>query len=183
MSVPLFLQTMRVVSLLVLVSLTAAARTGVQQMGEKLKPEPETEPETAEVAEPEEELGPPLQRQDAFNSLPEMEYDAAATIPEDVKLADPALVQHFEYQPCCSCGLNWGSVAPKMTKFFFKLHKTCDRIGGSPTWTVSKDLTFCGLNCEANRKGKVCWKREYVKGGTRKLRPETQDRSSGMFWQ
>ena len=163
--------------------------------------EPEDEPEEESDSD---EPGPPLQRQNAFYNKEGLEASgdesekeserpglqrqngfynkdaqaiagarAVSTIPEDEKTED--LVNDFMHQPCCSCGLNWGSVAPKMTKFFFKYHKTCDRVGGDPTWAEYHDMTFCGANCDANWKGKVCWQREFVKRGTRKLHKKTQD--------
>eukprot|EP00438_Fugacium_kawagutii_P023933 Skav221186 [mRNA] locus=scaffold1504:269417:270010:- [translate_table: standard] len=144
---------------------TDAARTGPNMGQTKLKPEAEASSSDVEAT---------FQGEDPPEESEEF-HDAAATIPEEYRTE--ALVAEFKGHPCCSCSLSWGSVFKKLSKFFFKAHKTCDIIGGKETWSVSQSgLTFCGHNCDAERKGnKVCWKREVVSGGTRKLYPDTQD--------
>ena len=160
---------MRAVLFLLFLSLADAARAG-PQMEAKLKPDkPDASSPTDEV----------IQKTDEFEAIgesDETETDETETEKDEETDEIPAdFLADLKRKPCCSCSLGWGSVAPKTAKFFFKFHKTCDRVGGSPTWSELGDLTFCGPNCDADRKGKVCWKREYVKGGTRKLHKDTQD--------
>ena len=167
-----FNPAMRAVLFLLFLSLADAARTG-PQMEAKLKPDPSDPSMSDEV----------IQRTDAFEPIGESDEtekdetdETDKTDETDEKDEIPAdFLVDLKHKPCCTCSLSWGSVAPKTVKFFFKFHKTCDRIGGMPTWSESNGLTFCGPNCDADRKGSVCWKREYVKGGTRKLRKHTQD--------
>jgi hypothetical protein len=162
-----FNPAMRAVLFLLFLSLADAARAG-PQMEAKLKPDP-SDSMSDEV----------IQRTDAFEAIGESDTDETEKDMKDEtdeKDEIPAkFLEDLKHRPCCTCSLNWGSVVPKTVKFFFKFHKTCDRVGGSPTWSDRDGLTFCGPNCVADRDGKVCWKREYVKGGTRKLHKDTQD--------
>ena len=170
-----FNPAMRAVLFLLFLSLADAARAG-PQMEAKLKPDkPDPSSPTDEVIQKTDEfeaIGESDEKETEKDVTDETEKETDEMETDEVP-AD--FLADLKRKPCCTCSLGWGSVAPKTAKFFFKFHKTCDRVGGFPTWSESNGLTFCGPNCDADRRGSVCWKREYVKGGTRKLHKNTQD--------